>query len=285
LALSYFGIKKSQEELGQELRPYQNPEGDNDDKSVTFDEMGGKAEEFGLLSYHRPNGSIAMLKDFIAAGVPVITRTWLNADEDIGHYRIIKGYDHNAKTILMDDTYEGKAQIFSYDEFNTIWEKFNFEYLVIVPKEKKLLAERILGKNLNETYAWEQARDKSLNELKNDPDNSYSRFNLAIAYYHLGDYKKTVEQYEIAEPSLPFRMLWYQIEPIDAYFQLGNYDKVFEMTDAILNNQNRAYSELYLLRGKIYEKQGNIEAAKAEYENAVYYNINLPAAKEALGSL
>jgi tetratricopeptide (TPR) repeat protein len=110
----------------------------------------------------------------------------------------------------------------------------------------------------------------------------YSRFNLAIAYYHLGEYKKTVEEYEKVESQLPFRMLWYQIEPIDAYFRLGNYDKVFELTNAILNNQNRAYSELYLLRGKIYEKQGNKEAAKAEYENAVYYNTNLKAAIEAL---
>lgn len=285
LVLRYFNIDKSQEELGQQLRPYQNPEGDNDDKSVTLDELASKAEEFGLVSYHRPNGDISMLREFIAAGIPVITRTWMHADEDIGHYRVINGYDQEAKTMYLDDTFEGKALTFSYDEFNTVWSKFNYEYLVIVPKDKKALAETILGKNLDETYSWEQARDTSLHELKNDPENAYSRFNLSVAYYHLGDYKKSVVEYEKAAPGLPFRTLWYQIEPVDAYFKLGDYDRVFEISDSILNNQNRAYSELYLLRGQIYEKQGNKEAARTEYENAVFYNSTLKPAQDALKTL
>src|SRR3989304_4636966 len=39
MTLSYFGINESQQKLGNELRPYQNPQGDNDDKSVTLDEL------------------------------------------------------------------------------------------------------------------------------------------------------------------------------------------------------------------------------------------------------
>ncbi len=37
------------------------------------------------------------------------------------------------------------------------------------------------------------------------------------------------------------------------------------MTDYILSHQNRAYSELYIIRGDVYKKQGNLEAAKQEY--------------------
>ena len=39
MELSYYGINISQQELVQDLRPYQNPQGDNDDKSVTLDEL------------------------------------------------------------------------------------------------------------------------------------------------------------------------------------------------------------------------------------------------------
>src|SRR3990167_907362 len=44
MALSYFGIKASQKVIGDGLRPYQNPQGDNDDKSVTLNEMREKAD-------------------------------------------------------------------------------------------------------------------------------------------------------------------------------------------------------------------------------------------------
>ena len=93
MALSYYGINKSQKELGQELRPYQIPKGNNDDKSVTLEEMAQKAQEFNLIPYHRPNGTIEVLQKFIAIGIPIITRTRLTQYDDIGHYRVIKGYD------------------------------------------------------------------------------------------------------------------------------------------------------------------------------------------------
>jgi hypothetical protein len=275
MALSYYGIHKSQEELGQQLRPYQVPGGDNDDKSVTLEEVAKKSEEFGLVPYIRPGGNINTLKKFIALNIPVITRTWMKEDEDIGHYRIIKGYDDTASTLIQDDSFQGHDLKYSYDDFNKLWDKFNYEYLVLVPKEKQQQAEYILGEDLGEKTAWQKAVSNSLANLEKNPDDYNSRFNLSVAYYRLGDYQKSVEEFEKVENQLPFRTLWYQIEPIKSYYQLGNYDKVFEITDQILNNQNRAFSELYLLRGNIYLKQGNEKAAKSEFEKAVLYNSNL----------
>lgn len=43
----------------------------------------------------------------------------------------------------------------------------------------------------------------------------------------------------------------------------------FFRADRILNNENRAYSEPYLLRDHIYKNQGNLEGAKTEYEQAL----------------
>ena len=97
MALSYFGINETQQTLGQALRPFQNPQGDNDDKSVTLDELAKKAEGYRLLTYHRPAGDIEKLKLFIANDMPVITRTWLKLNDDIGHYRLIRGYDDNSR--------------------------------------------------------------------------------------------------------------------------------------------------------------------------------------------
>jgi len=80
--------------------------------------------------------------------------------------------------------------------------------------------------------------------------------------------------FEKYSPRLPFRMLWYQIEPILAYNKLGEEEKVLEITSAILNNHNRAFSELYQLRGRIYMKRGDLDTARGEFEKALYYNKN-----------
>src|SRR3989344_2491877 len=53
MALSYYGINVSQEVLGQALRPYQVPGGNNDDKSVTLEELAEKSKEYNLVPYHR----------------------------------------------------------------------------------------------------------------------------------------------------------------------------------------------------------------------------------------
>ncbi len=274
MALSYFGINETQQKLGQDLRPYQNPSGDNDDKSVTLEELKKKANEYGLLSYHRPGGNIEQLKLFISLNIPVITRTWLKQGDDIGHYRVIRGYDDNTKQITQDDSLQGASLKYSYLDFLSLWQGFNFEYLVLVPKEKQAIAEVILGESLDEQTAWEKALNIAREELRQDPENIFTQFNISVAYYYLGDYQKSTETFESVEGKLPFRMLWYQIEPILAYQRLGNYDRVFQLTDKILNNHNRAFSELYQIRGEVYQDLGKEDLAKSEFEKARFYNEN-----------
>ena len=48
MALSYYGVRESQQDLGRDLRPYQNPQGNNDDKSVTLAELAENKPEVFL---------------------------------------------------------------------------------------------------------------------------------------------------------------------------------------------------------------------------------------------
>ena len=285
MTLSYYDIDISQKELGDQLRPYQIPNGDNDDKSVTLAELAEKSKEFGLVPFHRPNGSIEHIKLFITYDLPVITRTWLKVNEDIGHFRVVKGYDASRQVLIQDDSYEGKNLEFSYTTFDQLWNKFNNEYLVLVPEEKVAIVQRILGEEIDEQKSWQKAAESSRLALEYNPDDIYDRFNLSIALFHLGEFKESVAEFEQVESKLSPRTLWYQIEPIQAYFELGDYDRVFEITDRILSTGNRAFSELYYIRGQIYLKQGKTAQAKAEFEQAVFYNQNYKPASEALDNL
>ena len=282
MALSYYGIHVSQNILGDELRPYQVAGGDNDDKSVTFEELAEKANDYSLIAYHRPSGDIGLIKQFINLGVPVIAKTWTKENEDIGHFRVVKGYDDTTREIIQDDSLQGKNLKYSYELFNKLWEKFNYEYLVLIPPDKKETAEKILGENADQLIAWKKAVELSREELRANPDNIYARFNLSVAFFRIGEYQQSVNEFEKIENKLPFRTLWYQIEPIKAYFELKNYQRVMDISEKILNNHNRAFSELYMLRGEVHLAQNNPAKAKEEFELALRYNVNLKGVRETL---
>ena len=285
MTLSYFGINVSQKVLGGQLRPYQNPQGDNDDKAVTLQEIGIKAEEYGLLYYLRPMGTPELIKQFIFNDIPVIALTWLKEGEYIGHFRIIKGYDDNLGVFIQDDSYQGKNLEYSYGDFNRLWSAFNYQYIVLVEPAQKEIAEKILGENLDEKVAWESAKEESESKLEPSPESIYDRFNLSVANYYLENYEGAVETYESVSGRLPFRMLWYQIEPILSYEKLGDDERVLEITGNVLNNENRAFSELYQIRGRIFMKQGDLDAAREEFEKALYYNENYVLSDEELALL
>lgn len=274
MALSYYGQAVSQQTLGNALRPFQRASGDNDDKSVTLAELAQKASEYGYTTYHRPAGDTELLKQFVAHDMPVITRTWLKPGEDIGHYRVVIGYDETRGVLFQDDSLQGKNLAYSYADFDELWQAFNYEFLVLVPADKQEVAQQILGERADENAAWEHAYELSESQLQKDPSNMYAQFNQAVALFHLGKHQETVELYEKIESSLPNRMLWYQIEPIMAYYKLGDYDKVLSISEQILNNQNRAYSELHGLRAQIFQSRGQGELATDSFRLANQYNAS-----------
>lgn len=122
-------------------------------------------------------------------------------------------------------------------------------------------------------------------QLNSNPADIYARFNLSVALYNVGDFQRSATEFEKVEAKLPFRTLWYQIEPIQAYFELGNYQRVFQLTDKILQNHNRAFSELYLIRGEMYRQRGQNELARVEFEKALFFNKNLKSIQMAFVSL
>lgn len=286
MALSHYGIQKTQEEIAADIRPYQNAKGVNDDKSTPPPELAQKAQEYGLIAYYRPNGSIEMLKKFLANDMAIIIRTRLNTKDDFAHYRVIKGYDQATGELIQDDSYyNGRNLRYTYANFLKIWKPFNYEYLVLVPPEKIDIARAIIGRDIDPTAAWQNAIRRAEQELAENPNDVPARLNLSVSLYYAGNYEQSVIEFEKIRTRLAPRILWYRIEPIQSHFELGNAKDVFAITDAILNNKNLAFSELYIMRGKLYLKDGKKALAKSEFEKAVLYNKNLKAAWAALNSV
>jgi hypothetical protein len=285
MVFSIYDLEVSQEELGNKMRPFNSPIGGTDDKSVFPDEFVNTAKEYGFESLTRPNGDINLLKKLVANDIPVVVRTWLNPGEDIGHFRIIRGYDDQAQVFIQDDSYQGRGLTYTYDEVKEMWKPFNYGYILVYPKEKSAVVEAILGEDMNKEAAYRNALARANDDLQSNPDDVYAEFNKSTAYYHLGDYKQAVASYDKAKDGLPDRILWYQYEPLYAYQKEKKYDRILEIADGILNNGNEAYSELYQMRGEIYIERGDKDAAREEFELAAYYNSNFAPAQKSLESL
>jgi len=286
IAMSHWGIRDTQEAIAEGTRPWNNPRGDNDDKSVNLYELAAYAEsKHGLTTFVRPNGTIELLKKFVANDIPIVGRALMYPDDDIVHYRVIRGYDEDKKIVYESDGIEGPKVPYSYEKWMRFWKDFNYEYLIVVPDNKKALVEEILGEEKNERTAWQNAKERAERDLAANPNDIITHYNLVTALYYLGDYAGAVREFEKIEGQLTRRKLWYQHEPIQAYFELGNYDRVMALTEKIINDNNKSVSELYYMRGKIYESRGDAAAARAEYEKAVMYNKNYQPAKDALASL
>ena len=286
VALSHWGIADTQEAIAEATRPWNNATGDNDDKSVTLYELADYAsDKYDLATYVRPNGTIELLKKFVANDIPVIARTLTYPDKDMVHYRVVRGYDDARGVLIESDGINGPKFEVSYDDWMHLWKDYNYSYLIVGPPEKRGRAEEILGNERDGKSAWQNAKTRAESALSKNQNDLFAHYNLVTALYYLGDYAGTVREFEAIEPDLTRRVLWYQHEPIEAYFKLGGYDRVLELADRVINDNNKSVSELYVLKGKIYEERGDTAAARAEYEKAVYYNKSLRSAKDALARL
>ena len=87
-------------------------------------------------------------------------------------------------------------------DFLEIWRPYNYEYLVLVTEEERAVVERILGKELNEKVAWQNALTRIEREIALDPENWHLTFALSRIYYHLGDYNRSVVEFEKVEEGL-----------------------------------------------------------------------------------
>ncbi|MCL4440154.1 MAG: C39 family peptidase, partial [Firmicutes bacterium] len=278
--LAYYGIDVSQQDLANILRPYNNPQGYNDDKSVALEEFEPVVKNYRLIFYSRPNGTVNLVKSFLANDIPVLTRTWLKEDDYsqkssayIGHFRILTGFDDAAQEFIQMDSIEGSRR-FSYSQFLRLWQPFNYEYAVIAPLEKEGAIRAILGPEESSQVAWSNAKQRAQDELKTNPQSLYSNFNLSVAYYSLGQYQDSVQTFSKIRQRLPIKMLWYQLEPVLAYQQTKDYPEVFTLTDQIFQSGNPAFAEAYIVRGDAYLAQENKEAARREYQKAYLYNQN-----------
>jgi tetratricopeptide (TPR) repeat protein len=297
MALTYFGLFHSQQQTGNALRP--NPE----DRNVTPEEMADYVNnQTDLKAISRVNGNLDLLRRLLANNIPVIIEVGIDPP---GEYRWLGWYGHYLLPVAYDDLYEQfwvydswlgtsdvpqtnadpNGRIMPYDELAAYWSQFNRNYIILYRPEQESSVVSLLGEELNEDTMWANSLTQAQLDASREPGNVFSWFNLGTAYNAVGDFEKAAIAFDQARAiGLPWRMLWYQFGPYEAYYHVGRYDDVLLLTETTLKDRPY-FEESFYYRGLAEAALGNIPAARENLEQAYALNPNYTPANLALGEL
>ncbi len=280
MVLQYFGQNVGQDTTKAALRT--NPTDSNVFTAEIRDYLKTKGIESKLLY----NGSIELIKTLISNGFYVVVEDTLHPNEDIGHTTIIRGFDDDQGVLVADDSFLGVGVTYPYEEFEEKqWKPFNREYLPVYAKDKEKVIRSIVGDSWDERIMFQNAIDRNNEAVLKDPKDLYAWFNLGTSYFGLMDYEKARIAFERSrELGWPMRLLWYQIQPVQTYNKLGEYEKALELADLGLRF-NDSFAELHLEKAIAFKGLNRLEEAKREVETALSFAPNLKPASDYLASL
>lgn len=277
MALSFFEAAGGQVEAARVLKP------DPDDKNVGPDELAAYARSQGFGAVVRVNGTQGGLRALLAAGFPVIVETWFIPEpgDEMGHYRLLTGYDDGAGVFLAADSYEGPDLRLPMADFDALWRVFNRSFIVIFPPDRASKVDALLGPDRDDAAMFAAAAARARAELDAGPD-AFGWFNLGSSLVGLGDMPAAAEAFDQARAlGLPWRMLWYQFGPFEAYAATSRWPDVAALAEANLANADNLEESLYWL-GRSRQAAGDAEGARQAWQRALELNPNAAFVRAAL---
>lgn len=279
--MSYFGKKDPQLQIAALVKP------DPDDKNVNPSELAAYARGAGMGATVRVNGTIDRLKLFLSNGLPLMVETGFDpprAHEGwMGHYRLVTGYD--SKNFNTMDSYDGPGVLVDINALEADWRAFNRTYFVIYTSAQEAVVRAIIGDDWNDAQMYANAAARAQRELDATPNDPFAAFNLGSSLDGLKRYDEAASAFDKARLSkLPWRMMWYQFGPYEAYLQVGRYAEVVALADATLKGSDNL-EESHYYKAMALEKLGRNAEAKTELAIALRYNKNFQDAQRALAQL
>ncbi|MBK6325905.1 MAG: C39 family peptidase [Chloroflexi bacterium] len=297
IVLNYYGVPDDQFAVAAVARPTY------EDRNVSPEELADYVNnQTPLRAVVLRGGRLETLTQLLAAGFPVIVEKGLLPSEWegwMGHYLTVIGYDEAAQEFISLDTFlgpwDGSGRTDSFETMAEYWAQFNHVYLVVYPAERETAVAAIIGDTLTDpVLMWQRAAEQAQQETGRAPENGFAWFNLGSSLTRLG--KLTGEQAYFVNAAaafdraltagLPWRMLWYQFEPYEAYLRNGRADDVLTLTTATLQSTGGQFvEETHLYRGYALLAQGDESGAKAAWLQALAINPDLAEASQALAAL
>ncbi len=300
ILLSHFGKSETQLDLAPLLK------GNKDDRNVSPNEVVDLIHSMGLNALMRVNGDETEIKRLLAQGIPVMTESWFvpHLENASGHYRLLSGYDDAASAstrgvglavqyvdtfpasetgfFIAQDSYIGPNAKLPYVAFDLDWRVFDRTYIVAYTDAQASAVKAIVGDNMDDATMYARAREVAQREMALNANDPYAWFNLGSSLVGLGKYEEAANAFDKARVlKLPWRMMWYQFGPYEAYYHAARYPEVIALADATLASSAGLEESLYY-RGLAQLALGQKDAARASFQRALQSNPHFAPAKQAL---
>ncbi len=284
--LHYYAWQGDQYSISSVIKPIPQ------DRNVNVDELLFFTRNYAgwLRSEFRVGGTTSLLREFIAAGMPVVIEEgfylaenyWPNDDRWAGHYLLITGYDDATQTFVTQDSFLGENRVVAYKDLDRSWQTFNRVYFLVFSPEQEDQVRALLGSDWNERANRQHALDTARAETKNDPKNAFAWFNLGSNLIYFDSYAEAATAYDTARQiGLPQRMLRYQFGPFFAYFNLNRNDDLLALSDYALKITKNS-EEALLWHGWALYRDGNKADALIEFEKALQAHPDYSDAQYAI---
>ena len=303
--LSFFGYTDNQRRAANYLKP------DIEDKNVTpwqmIDFVNTQVPEIPVYAVVRAGGTLDRLKTLLANEFPVIIEEGYDPPPHdlgwMGHYLLLTGYDDNNRTFNTHDSYIGANTSYTYDHVDEFWQHFNRTYIVLYRQEREEELMTLLGEDADPFVNAQRALEQARAEATADRTDAFAWFNMgsnfvAMARFYPEGSEEARTQYgyaatafdEARKQGLPWRMLWYQFGPLEAYNAVGRYGDTISLARATIDTKGPSdeylpVEEIYYYAGVAREALGETNNAVANYQTALLLNNNFTPAREALDTL
>ncbi len=286
MALSYYGWPDSQNIAANWMKPHQEDKNVSPWQMVSFVNTVATSRS-DVSALYRVGGTTRLLKQLLAAGFPVVVEKSIQPEGDdwMGHYVLLIGYDDYAQHFLTYDSYLGYNQGYGlaspYSTFDERWRHFNRVFMVLYEPEQEMQLRDALGEYVSVPYAFTTALETARAEAAKQQDDPFAWFNMGTSYVGLGDYDNATLAYDQAlRLGLPWRMLWYQFGPFEAFYNIGDYGNVLALANNTLAT-TPYIEEAYYWQGMAHAAQGQRSQALQMFNKALDYNRNFFPAQDA----
>jgi hypothetical protein len=270
---SYYGLQVSQATAGTAIRP------NSQDKHASGEELASYARSKGFRALARVNGSAEQLRLYLSNGIPVIVATWHINEKGVGmgHYRLATGYDDARREWIFYDSLESRGYNpkepyrgirLAYAEFDHLWAVMNYAYVVVYPDNQAAVVASILGDDADDQVMWQASLQRAEEAVQQRPNDVFAWFTLGTNRLGNGQPEDAAQAYDQARLlGLPYRMLWYQHGPLQAYYLTGRIGDLLVLTEAILETTGEV-EEVHYWRGMGLLAAGSPSGARREFEIA-----------------
>lgn len=288
-ALSFFGYGDGQTRAANWLKPNREDKNVSPDQMVAF--VNSQIPELPVYALQRSGGTLERLKQLISNNFPVVIEAGYDPEPQrlgwMGHYLLVSGYDDATSEFTTQDSYLGPNYRYSYDHIQQFWQHFNYTYIVVYESGREPELLELLGSDADVTQNALNALQLATAEATADRDNAFAWFNMGTNFVALDVMDRAAVAYDEARRiGLPWRMLWYQFGPLEAYYKVGRYDDVISLTSASQNDGGGHYvEETFYYKGLGRLGQGDTARAIENFRQAVSFNPNFKPAQDQLARL